>query len=74
MQVSNPLIPPSTGQAGGAAAPVANAPAAAETTRAESARPVTAAKETAGGRNEPQREPDSPRDEARPGQRVDIEV
>ena len=73
MQVTNPLVPPTTGQAGGASAPVANAPAAAETTKAESARPVTAAKEAEGGRNEPQREPDTAREESR-GQRVDIEA
>ena len=73
MQVTNPLVPPATGQAGGASAPVANAPAAAETAKAESARPVTAARESDGGRNEPQREPDAARDDSR-GQRLDLEV
>lgn len=74
MQVSNPLVPPTTGQPGGAAAPVANAPAAAETGKSESAQPVTAAKESERGRNESQRSPEPSQQESQPGQQVDIQV
>ena len=41
MIVQNPLVPTPPSAAGGAASPVANAPAATEPTRSETARPVT---------------------------------
>jgi hypothetical protein len=43
MIVENPLVPPPAGAAGNASAPVANAPAAAQTDKAETDRPVKAA-------------------------------
>ena len=78
MQVTNPLVPPTVGQSGGAAAPVANAPAVAESSKPQSAQPVTAAKESEGARNEARRDPlPDPREAARDpdrGQQVDIEA
>jgi len=74
MQVTNPLVPPATGQAGGAAAPVANAPAEAEATKPQSASPVTASKESQRGQNEARHAPDEPRQEYRRGDNVDLEA
>lgn len=72
MQVSNPLVPPQYGSSG-APAPVANAPAAADTRRHDSDRPVTANE-----RSERPRDDDAdrkPRRESRErGSRVDIRV
>jgi hypothetical protein len=72
MQVTNPLVPPAVGQAGGASAPVANAPAA-ETAKPQSAQPVTSGRESQNGGNETRREPDRSADESR-GRQVDFEA
>jgi hypothetical protein len=71
MQVSNPLVPPSPGQPGAVPTPVANAPAAPDPTPSETNRPVTASRESEGGRNEAERQPGP---DYRPGGNVDIQV
>jgi hypothetical protein len=71
MQVSNPLVPPTPGQPGAVATPVANAPAAPDPTPSETNRPVTASRESEGGRNEAERQPGP---DYRPGGNVDIQV
>ncbi len=77
MQVTNPLVPPSPGQPGGASAPVANAPAAPDVANSETSRPVTASRESADGRNEAQRRPEEnerpPTDSGRGGN-LDVRV
>lgn len=55
MQISNPLVPPPVGSPGGAPATVANAPAASDSPRPETARPVTASKDAERGRSDGER-------------------
>ncbi len=74
MQVTNPLVPSPTGQPGAASAPVANAPSAPDATQRETSHPVTASRESEGGRNETQSSPDRGGSDYRPGGNVDIQV
>jgi len=74
MQVTNPLVPPSTGQPGAASAPVANAPAAPEATQRETSHPVTAGREGESGRNDTERRPEAPPPESDRGRNLDIQV
>ncbi len=74
MQVTNPLVPPPPGQSGAAPAPVANAPSAQDTTKRETSHPVTASRESEGGRNEAARQPDPPPSESSRGGNLDIQV
>ncbi|MFQ5466726.1 MAG: hypothetical protein ACE5DS_01195 [Kiloniellaceae bacterium] len=73
MQVNNPLVPPQIGQGSGAPALVANAPNVPDTTRAETARPVTPSRESERARTEHERRPpeDAPRQR---GARLDLRV
>ncbi len=76
MQVMNPLVPPQLGSPGGAPAPVANAPFVADSTKHETARPVSGSRE--GERPRPHEERSHPDDGERRsnerGEIVDISV
>ena len=73
MQVTNPLVPPPIGQAGGTPAPVANAPNVPASGRTETSRPVTAARDGERTRAEDERRPREERPPAR-GTHVNIRV
>ncbi len=75
MQVTNPLVPAQMGSSNGAPALVANAPAAPDSTRYETAQPVTGSSQSEGSRSDSGHPAgDSEGGSGRRGAQVDISV